>query len=97
MPIQAFRLFREETGLNAEHVYPQSKGAGDEPARSDLHNIFPSKVNVNEARGSCPFDEIADNDTDRWFYLNTQLNSIPNTDIDKYSEKDEEDCVFEAS
>ncbi|MEZ4884827.1 MAG: endonuclease [Chitinophagales bacterium] len=82
-------------GINAEHVYPQSLGAGDEPARSDLHNIFPSKVNVNESRGSCPFGEIADSDTDQWFYLNTQLSSIPMTDIDLYSEKDEEDCVFE--
>ncbi len=82
-------------GINAEHVYPQSLGAGDEPARSDLHNIFPSKVNVNESRGSCPFGEIVDSDTEKWFYLNTQLSSIPTSNIDFYSEKDEEDCVFE--
>jgi len=63
--------------------------------KSDLHNIFPSKVSVNSARGSCPFGEIEDNDTDKWFYLNMQLNGIPNSDIDNYSEKDEEDCVFE--
>ena len=60
--------FQNGAGINAEHVYPQSLGAGNEPARSDLHNIFPCKVNVNEARGSCPFGEIDDEDTDRWFY-----------------------------
>jgi len=87
--------FQGGVGINAEHVYPQSQGAGDEPAKSDLHNIFPSKVSVNSARGSCPYGEIEDNDTDLWFYLSMQLNSIPNSNIDNYSEKDEEDCVFE--
>jgi len=84
-----------DQGINAEHVYPQSQGAGDEPAKSDLHNIFPSKVNVNSDRGSCPYGEIEDSDTEKWYYLSSQLNSIPTTDIDKYSEKDEESCVFE--
>ncbi|MGB1242403.1 MAG: endonuclease I family protein [Chitinophagales bacterium] len=83
------------SGINAEHVYPQSMGAGEEPAKSDLHNIFPSRVDVNSARGSCPFGEVEDNDTDKWFYLNTVLSSIPSSNIDSYSEKDEEDCVFE--
>ncbi len=87
--------FQGGSGINAEHVYPQSLGAGDEPARSDLHNIFPSKVNVNSARGSCPFGEIVDSDTDIWFYLNLQSSSTPTSEIDNYSEKDEEDCVFE--
>lgn len=87
--------FQNGQGINAEHVYPQSLGAGDEPARSDLHNIFPSKVSVNASRASCPFKEIEDNDTDAWFYLNMQSSSIPSSDIDNYSEKDEEDCFFE--
>jgi endonuclease I/type IX secretion system substrate protein len=82
-------------GINAEHVYPQSFGAGSEPMKSDMHNIFPSKVNVNESRGNCPFNEVEDNDTDKWFYLDMQSNNIPIVDIEKYSEKDEEDCAFE--
>jgi hypothetical protein len=84
-----------QNGLNAEHVFPQSLGAGEEPRKSDLHNIFPSKVNVNESRGNCPFGEIEDSDTDKWFYLAIQSNNIPDSDVDSYSEKDEEDCVFE--
>jgi len=87
--------FQNGAGLNAEHVYPQSLGASNEPMKSDLHNIFPCKVNVNEARGSCPFGEIDDDDTDKWYALDIQANNIPSTDIDTYSEKDQEDCFFE--
>jgi len=87
--------FQNGAGINAEHVYPQSKGAGSEPQRSDLHNIFPSKVSVNESRGSCEFREIDDSDTEKWFFEGTQLNSIPSSNIDAYSEKDEESCGFE--
>ncbi len=87
--------FQNEQGLNAEHVYPQSKGARDEPGRSDMHNLYPSKVNVNSARGSCVFGDIEDTDTEFWFILGDQLAQIPVTNIDGYSEKDEESCVFE--
>ena len=88
--------FQNGAGINAEHVYPQSKGAGDEPQRSDLHHVFPSKVDVNAARGSCPFDDVEDSDTDNWFYLAENLTSIPSSDIDNYSESDEEgNCRFE--
>ncbi len=82
-------------GINAEHVFPQSLGAGSEPAKSDLYNIFPCRVPVNSERGNCRFGEIEDTDTEKWFYLDQELNNIPTTDIDKYSEKDTEDCVFE--
>ncbi|WP_420454950.1 endonuclease [Rubrivirga sp.] len=54
-------------GINAEHTWPQSKGAGSEPARSDLHNLFPAKSNVNSSRGNHPFAEIPDALTDRWY------------------------------
>lgn len=87
--------FQNENGLNAEHVYPQSKGARDEPGRSDMHHLFPSKVSVNSARGSCIFGDIEDTDTEFWFILGDQLTQIPSTNIDGYSEKDEESCVFE--
>lgn len=87
--------YQNGQGINAEHVYPQSKGAGNEPMRSDMHNIYPSKVNVNSSRGSCPFGEINDAQTDYWFFEGTQLTSIPSTNIDAYSEKDDNSCVFE--
>ncbi|MDB4505628.1 endonuclease [Saprospiraceae bacterium] len=87
--------YQNGAGINAEHVYPQSKGASSEPQKSDLHNIFPSKVSVNEARSSCEFRDIEDDDTDKWFFEATQSNSTPSSNIDAYSEKDDEDCGFE--
>jgi hypothetical protein len=81
--IHAFNL-----GINAEHVYPQSMGAGDEPARSDMFNIFPSRVDVNSSRSNCPYDEIVDANVEVWFYLNQQMGTIPNSNIDAYTEKD---------
>lgn len=87
--------FQNGNGINAEHVYPQSKGAGSEPMKSDLHNIYPSNVDVNSARGSCPFDDIADTDTDKWYFESTVLTTIPSSNIDAYSEKDDNSCEFE--
>lgn len=42
--------------LNAEHTWPQSKGAVG-AAKSDLHHLFPSDADVNSKRGSFPFGE----------------------------------------
>ncbi len=83
------------SGLNAEHVYPQSLGAGSEPAKSDMHNIRPCKANVNSARGICAYGDIEDSDTEVWYYLDMESSSIPSSNIDSYSEKDVEDCEFE--
>ena len=77
-------------GINTEHAYPQSMGAGDEPARSDMFNIFPCRIEANSSRSNCPFGEIDDTDTEAWFYLNQELNTIPMANIDLYSEKDNE-------
>ncbi|MFW5955214.1 MAG: lamin tail domain-containing protein, partial [Rhodothermales bacterium] len=73
-------------GINAEHTWPQGMGARDEPGRSDLHNIFPSREDVNAARGSKPFAEIPDTETETWFRLSEALTTIPSADIDDYSE-----------
>lgn len=81
--VHAFNL-----GINTEHAFPQSMGAGDEPARSDMFNIFPSRIEVNSSRGNCPYNDIVDTDTETWFYLNQELSSVPTSNINLYSEKD---------
>ena len=86
-------LFQQ--GINAEHVYPQSKGAEETPMKSDMYNIYPCKENVNSSRGNCIFGEIEDTETNTWYYLDTKLSSIPANNIDLYSEKDNETCTFE--
>ncbi len=75
-----------ERGINAEHTWPQSMGAGDEPARSDLHNLFPARANVNSSRSNKPFAMIPDPDTNRWFFMDDSETNIPTTHIDAYSE-----------
>lgn len=77
-----------DRGINAEHSWPQSKGAENEPMRSDMHHLYPSEINVNNARASWPFDEIPDNLTDSWYRLKSVQSTIPTTLIDEYSELD---------
>lgn len=74
-----------EQGINAEHVWPQSRGATGS-AKSDLHHLFPARVNVNSTRGNWPFADIPDAETNRWFWKEVQRGSIPTQFIDEYSE-----------
>ncbi|PSQ65516.1 MAG: DNA-binding protein, partial [Bacteroidetes bacterium QH_1_61_8] len=46
-----------DKGINNEHTWPQSKGAGDEPATSDLHILVPARAEVNSARSNFPYGE----------------------------------------
>ncbi|BDI14752.1 hypothetical protein ANSO36C_05540 [Nostoc cf. commune SO-36] len=80
---------REEAAqrrINAEHVWPQSMGA-EGPAKSDLHNLFASRVEVNSDRANFPFADIPDNQTTSWYLDDDELSFKPSPqDIDKYSE-----------
>ncbi|PHM08781.1 endonuclease [Nostoc sp. 'Peltigera malacea cyanobiont' DB3992] len=80
---------REEAAqrrINAEHVWPQSVGA-EGPAKSDLHNLFASRVEVNSDRANFPFADIPDNQTTSWYLDDDELSFKPSPqDIDKYSE-----------
>ncbi len=75
--------FRQD--INAEHIYPQSKGAKGK-AKSDLHSLFPSRVPVNSSRSSNPFADINDSLTQKWFIDDQRLTTIPTESIDEYSE-----------
>ncbi len=73
-------------GMNTEHAYPQSKGAADGNARSDMHHLYPARIPVNEARGDVPFAEIPDAQTQKWFIGNQVLTNIPTLNKDGYTE-----------
>jgi hypothetical protein len=75
-------------GINAEHTWPQSLGAEGFPAESDMHHLFPERIESNAARGNFPFDEIPDAQTDRWYRLNQEVTVPQNAVIDEYSELD---------
>ena len=73
--------------INTEHTWPQSFGASQEPAKSDMHHLYPTRVDVNSDRGSFPFSDIDDDRTEVWYYLDESQSNIPSTNIDLYSEK----------
>jgi len=79
-------------GINTEHVVPQSAGMDNEPQTSDMHNLRPTRINVNSARGSLPFDDSPDAQTNDWYAFDTQQSSTPDASdpypIDAYSERD---------
>ncbi len=85
-PTQYVYLNGTTLGMNTEHAYPQSKGAADGNARSDMHHLFPARIPVNEARGDVPYGEISDAQTERWFRGAQVLFSTPAQNKDQYSE-----------
>lgn len=44
--------------MNTEHTWPRSLGADDEPAACDLHHLYPTMSDANQARGNLPFGEV---------------------------------------
>ena len=88
-----------EQGINCEHTWPQSLGAGSEPMKSDMHHLFPTKSNVNSSRGNDPFDESTDSETDKWYRNDYYIQTLPTEFIDEYAEKfnppNQEDERFE--
>ena len=73
-------------GINCEHTFPQSRGAGSGNPRSDMHHLFPTRAAVNSARLNYPFDEIDDRNTAVWYIEDREQTSIPVKNIDDYSE-----------
>lgn len=89
-------VYQNGNGINAEHIFPQSMGADNEPALSDMYNLRPSRVSVNSDRGNCPFAEIPDANTDKWHRQAVSQTSKPTTNIDEWSEKENDGgCAFE--
>ena len=93
-PTQDPNSWAYNNGIDTEHTWPQSKGAvGD--AKSDMHHLYPTRIQVNSSRGSDPFAEIPDIETDRWFRKDQVLTVMPTSLIDEYSEKDDHGALFE--
>jgi hypothetical protein len=74
-------------GVNTEHTYPRSKGATENTnAYSDMHHLFPTREGVNSARGNLPFADITDSQTDKWYFEDNVITTVPTQGIDNYSE-----------
>ena len=44
--------------FNTEHSWPQSRGAQNDPAMSDIHHLFPSDASANSRRSNLPFGVV---------------------------------------
>jgi hypothetical protein len=79
----------EVGSINLEHGWPQAKGAGEgTDGNMNMYHLFPSRVEINSDRLITHSDEINDNDTQTWYYLDQELSFIPSMNIDAYSEFD---------
>ncbi|MFT4567013.1 MAG: endonuclease I [Saprospiraceae bacterium] len=90
-PIQFLAMNAQSDGINAEHIYPRSKGAKEEygNAFSDLHNLAPARWEVNSARSNFPFEDINDTQTEMWYKCDKSMiasSDFSNEAIDHYSE-----------
>jgi len=77
----------DDNGINCEHIYPQSKGAGEGNARVDMHHLVPARWAVNGARSNYPFSEVPDDETDVWYTDDVSMENIPTNSIEGYSER----------
>ena len=84
-----------DDGVNTEHLWPQSLGAGEEPARSNMHILVPARGEVNTARSNFPFADIPDDQTTRWYGADQTVSTPPTTNRDAYSEFDGVNNRFE--
>ena len=74
-------------GMNCEHVFPQSMGGGEGNAKSDMHHLFPVRIDINAARGNRPYGEVPDWQTERWYAHDRLIEGSKPTDyLDQYSE-----------
>lgn len=78
--------------FNCEHIIPQSTFDSRAPMKNDIHHLAPTFDRWNSSRGSFPFDEIEDSETEKWMYLGDAIECdntapcLPTNNIDLYSE-----------
>ena len=72
-------------GMNAEHTFPQSVGAGTGNATSDMHHIYAAYNTVNSARSNWPYAELPDAAVTTWYRLGGSSNTKPAVDEEEYS------------
>ncbi len=98
-PIQYLAKETDSDGINAEHIYPRSKGAHEDNgnAYSDLHNMAPVRWEVNKLRANFAFGEVEDNKTNFWLRNNQKISDFNYIDpeiMNEFAEVYKEPEVF---
>ena len=89
-------LFRGgvSNGINAEHTYPQSKGARYGNAKSDMHHLYPTRTGANSARSNFALAIVPPTQATNWYYL-TLSETSPSRNSALYSKRDSFAATFE--
>jgi len=74
-----------EKGLNAEHLFPRSKGANKIDSEANMYNLFACRIDINNDRGNLPFAELSDAQTNFWYYLDQKTTTVPVVNKERYS------------
>ncbi len=85
------RTWANNAGINCEHTYPQSLFGESAMPKSDLHHLYPTYDDINNARGDNRFNEIPDNLTAKWWRGTSFITTIPASNIHEYSESRTDD------
>jgi endonuclease I len=72
--------------INCEHTVPQSWFNQTVRMRSDMHHLYPTYDTWNNLRGSDPFADIPDANTQTWMRGLVSQASIPTANINEWSE-----------
>jgi endonuclease I len=72
--------------INCEHTVPQSWFNQVVRMRSDMHHLYPTYDTWNNLRGSDPFADIPDANTQTWMRLLVSQNTIPTANLAEWSE-----------
>ena len=72
---------------NTEHIWPQSKGASQGAARSDIHHLRPIRANVNSSRSNFPFAYLEPAQVGLWWRDTTSQTNTPSGDLGEWSRR----------
>ncbi|MDB5233161.1 MAG: hypothetical protein JWR44_154, partial [Hymenobacter sp.] len=72
--------------INCEHTVPQSWFNQTVRMRSDMHHLYPTYDTWNNLRGSDPYADIPDAQTQTWMRLLVSQNTIPTANLPEWSE-----------
>jgi len=92
VPSNGYSSAGQALPFNCEHLIPQSTFNSRAPMKNDIHHLAPTFDRWNSSRGSFPFDEIEDSETEKWMYLKDAIECdntapcLPTENIDLYSE-----------
>lgn len=74
VPSSGFSTPSDISPMDCEHIVPQSIFNSAGPMKNDIHHLAPTYSNWNSTRGSLPFGDNEDLESDKWMRFDEQIN-----------------------